>query len=107
MMNPDDKQVLLMLSWLFLQHGQTAKAEALCEEIHEQEPDNPVAAAILANIYLQNAEPQQALEVMKTAKFPPDMARPVALLEGQALIAQGRQAEAKARWQKYLTIQNV
>ena len=50
MMNPDDKQVLLMLSWLFLQHGQTAKAEALCEEIHEQEPDNPVAAAILASI---------------------------------------------------------
>jgi predicted negative regulator of RcsB-dependent stress response len=44
---------------------------------------------------------------MKTAKFPPDMARPVALLEGQALIAQGREAEAHARWQKYLTQQNV
>ena len=74
MMNPDDKQVLLMLSWLFLQHGQTAKAEALCEEIHEQEPDNPVAAAILASIHLQNAEPQQALEVLKAASFPPDLA---------------------------------
>ena len=90
MMNPDDKQVLLMLSWLFLQHGQTAKA-----------------AAILASIHLQNAEPQQALEVLKAASFPPDMARPVALLEGQALIAQGRQAEAKARWQKYLTQKHV
>ncbi|MBR5024970.1 MAG: tetratricopeptide repeat protein, partial [Victivallales bacterium] len=55
MMNPDDKQVLLMLAWLFLQHGQIAKAAALCEEIHEQEPDNPVAAAILASIHLQNA----------------------------------------------------
>ncbi|MBO7621069.1 MAG: tetratricopeptide repeat protein, partial [Victivallales bacterium] len=76
MMNPDDRHVLLMLAWLFLQHGQTARAEALFEEIHEQDPDNPVAADILANIYLQNAEPQQALEVMKTAKFPPDMARP-------------------------------
>ncbi len=107
MMKPDDKQVLLMLAWLFLQHGQTDKAAALCEEIHEQEPENPVAAAILANIYLQNAEPQMALEVLKAASFPSDMARPVALLEGQALIAQGRQAEAKARWQKYLTQKHV
>ncbi|MBP5671518.1 MAG: tetratricopeptide repeat protein [Victivallales bacterium] len=107
MMNPDDKQVLLMLAWLFLQHGQTDKAAALCEEIHEQEPENPVAAAILANIYLQNAEPQMALDVLKAASFPSDMARPVALLEGQALIAQGRQAEAKARWQKYLTQKHV
>ena len=107
MMNPDDKQVLLMLAWLFLQHGQIAKAAALCEEIHEQEPDNPVAAAILASIHLQNAEPQQALEVLKTASFPPNMARPIALLEGQALIAQGRQAEAHAKWQKYLTQQHV
>ena len=106
-MNPDDKQVLLMLAWLFLQHGQTDKAAALCEEIHEQEPENPVAAAILANIYLQNAEPQMALDVLKAASFPSDMARPVALLEGQALIAQGRQAEAKARWQKYLTQKHV
>ena len=92
---------------MLFRSGQTAKAEALCEEIHEQEPGNPVAAAILASIHLQNAEPQQALEVLKAASFPPDMARPVALLEGQALIAQGRQAEAKARWQKYLTTQNV
>ena len=107
MMNSDDKQVLLMLAWLFLQHGQIAKAAALCEEIHEQEPDNPVAAAILASIHLQNAEPQQALEVLKTASFPPNMARPVALLEGQALIAQGKQDEARAKWQKYLTQQHV
>lgn len=107
MMNPDDKQVLLMLAWLFLQHGQTAKAAALCEEIHEQEPENPVAAAILANIYLQNAEPQMALDVLKTAKFPPDMDRATALLEGQALMAQGRKAEAQAKWQQYLTHQNV
>jgi predicted negative regulator of RcsB-dependent stress response len=47
------------------------------------------------------------LEVLKAASFPSDMARPVALLEGQALIAQGRQAEAKARWQKYLTQKHV
>ena len=107
MMNSDDKQVLLMLAWLFLQHGQTAKAAALCEEIHEQEPENPVAAAILANIYLQNAEPQMALDVLKTAQFPPDMNRATALLEGQALMAQGRQSEAKARWQKYLTQKHV
>ena len=107
MMDPDDKQVLLMLSWLFLQHGQTAKAAALCEEIHEQEPDNTIAAAILASIYLQNAEPQRALDVLSAVTFPPEMQRAGVLLEGQALVAQGHQAEANAKWQHYLTHKHV
>lgn len=106
-MNPDDKQVLLMLAWLFLQHGQADKAAALCDEIHEQEPQNPVAAAILSNIHLQNANPQTALDILRQAQFPEDMARAVALLEGQALMALGRNQEAKARWQKYMSTHNV
>lgn len=101
-MDTDDKQVLLMLSWLFLQHGQPDKAAALCAEIHTSDPADPVAAAILASISIQNAEPQTALDILRKATFPHDMTRAIALLRGQALNALGRTDEAHALWQDYL-----
>ena len=35
MMPEEDKQVTLTAAWLFMQHGQTAKAKAICRAVSE------------------------------------------------------------------------
>ena len=51
-MTPDERQFLLTAAWLFLRHGQTSRALAVCEALREDDPRDGTAAAALAEILL-------------------------------------------------------
>lgn len=103
-MESDDKQILLMLSWLFLRHGQGMKAEPLCKAIQESEPGEPVSSLILASLCLEDARAEEALRYLGVdmARYPARIRRAVVLLRGRCLAALGREDEAQAVWRAYL-----
>ena len=101
-MDADDRQFLLLAAWMFLRHGQPARARALCEAVLEENPRDGTAAAALAQILLDAGEPAAALETLRAGDFPPELAHAEALLETRALSALGRKADADARWRRHL-----
>ena len=101
-MDKDDRQLLLTTAWMFLRHGQPARARALCEAVLEDDPRDGAAAAALAQILLDAGEPAAALETLRAGDFPPELAHAAALLETRALSALGRKADAAARWRRHL-----
>ena len=48
-MSADERQVLLTAVWMFMRHGQPARARAVCEALVEEEPRDGVAAVALAD----------------------------------------------------------
>ncbi len=100
-MSPDDRQFLLLAAWMFLRHGQPARARALCEAVLEDNPRDGAAAA-LAQILLDAGEPAAALETLRAGDFSPSLAHAEALLETRALLALGKKAESAARWRRHL-----
>ena len=50
MMPEEDKQVTLTAAWLFMQHGQTAKAKAICRAVNEDDPGDGCCAALLTQL---------------------------------------------------------
>ena len=101
-MTSDEKQFLLTAVWLFMRHGQGARARNVCEAVLEDEPRNGAAAAAMAELLLENGEARRALEVLLAADFPPDLEHAEAVLETRALRQLGRSAEGNARWKRYL-----
>ena len=101
-MDADDRQLLLTTAWMFLRHGQPARARALCEALLEDNPRDGAAAAALAEILLDAGEPAAALETLRAGDYPPELAHAEALLETRALTALGRKADAAARWHRHL-----
>lgn len=101
-MESDDRQLLLTTVWLFARHGQRARARTLCEALVEDDPQDGVSAAVLAELLLDDNEPAQALEILSTAKMPPSLRRAEALLETRALQMLGRKDEATKCWTRYV-----
>ena len=101
-MTPDERQFLLTATWLFLRHGQTSRALAVCEALHEDDPRDGTAAATLAQLLLDEGAPSRALEILRAADIPPDLSHAAAVLETRALRTLGRTAEAAARWTRHL-----
>ena len=101
-MDKDDRQFLLTTAWMFLRHGQPARARALCEAVLEDNPRDGAAAAALAQSLLDAGEPSAALETLRAGDFPPSLAHAEALLETRALLALGKKAESAARWRRHL-----
>lgn len=101
-MTPDERQFLLTAAWLFLRHGQTTRAQAVCEALREDDPRDGVSAAALAEILLQEGDPSRALDALREADAPPSLSHASAVLETRALRALGRAREAASRWNRYL-----
>ena len=101
-MESEDRQFLLTTAWMFLRHGQPARARALCEAVLEEDPRDGAAAAALAQILLDAGEPAAALETLRAGDFPPDLAHAEAILETRALLALGKKSESAARWRRHL-----
>ena len=101
-MDADDRQFLLTTAWLFARHGQPSRARTLCEALVEADPRDGVSAAALADLMLADGEPQRALEVIRSASFPSQLARVEAVLETRALLGVGRGTDARRRWQRYI-----
>ena len=101
-MNADERQVLLTAAWMFMRHGQPARARAVCEALVEEEPRDGVAAVALAELMLASGEASRAVEVLRTADVPPDLMHAAAFLETRALRNAGRGREAVSRWSRYI-----
>lgn len=101
-MNGDSRQFLLTVVWMFMRHGQRARALAVCEALCEDNPRDGVAATALAELLLGASEAGRALEVLQAADIPDHLAHVAAVLETRALKMLGRQREAVERWRRYL-----
>ena len=101
-MTPDERQFLLTATWLFMRHGRRDRALGVCEALCEADARDGVAAAALAELLLDQGEAARAIEVLRTADFPPDLLHAQAVLETRALRMAGRAAEAQSRWRRYL-----
>lgn len=101
-MSPEERQFLLTAAWIFMRHGRRDRALAVCEALCEADPRDGVAAAALAELLLFGGEASRAVEILRLADFPPELAHAGAVLETRALRLSGRVAEARARWARYL-----
>ena len=101
-MEATERQFLLTAAWMFMRHGRRDRARNVCEALSEDDPCDGIAAAALAEILLSEGEPSRAVEVLRAADFPPELAHAEAVLETRALKISGRAAEAQSRWARYL-----
>ena len=101
-MNDEERQFLLTAVWMFMRHGQPARARNLCEALVEENPRDGIAAIALAELLLDEGEAAQAIEILRVADFASDLLHAEAVLETRALRLLGRDAEAHSRWNRYL-----
>ena len=101
-MSADERQFLLTAAWMFMRHGQPLRARAVCEALVEEDSRDGVAAVALAELMLDSGEASRAVEVLRTADVPRELAHAAAFLETRALRKDGRDREAARRWSRYI-----
>lgn len=101
-MSADERQFLLTAAWIFMRHGQPARARTVCEALVDEDSRDGVAAVALAELMLGSGEASRAVEVLRTADIPPDLSHAAAFLETRALRDDGRNREAARRWNRYI-----
>ena len=101
-MAEDERQFLLTVAWLFMRHGRRERALSVCEAVYEADPENGVAAVALAELLLERGETSRAVDILRTADVPDELAHAEAVLETRALRLAGRGAEADSRWRRYI-----
>ena len=101
-MTPDERQFLKTAAWMFMRHGQRARALAVCEALMEEDARDGVVAVALAGLLLDEGETARALELLRAAEVPFSLAHAAAVLETRALRKLGRDAEAADRWSRYV-----
>jgi len=101
-MSADERQFLLTAAWMFMRHGQPARARAVCAALVDEDPRDGVAAVALAELMLDSGEAARAVEVLRAADVPPALSHAAAFLETRALREGGRNREAANRWSRYI-----
>ena len=101
-MGNDERQFLLTAVWMFMRHGQPARARNICEARVEDNPRDGTAAVALAELLLDEGEAERAIEALRMGDFSPELLHAEAVLETRALLHLGRKREAKSRWRRYL-----
>lgn len=101
-MDEDYRQFLLTAVWLFMRHGRRERALSVCEAVYESDPGDGVAAVALAELLLERGEAKRAVDVLRAADVPADLAHAEAVLETRALRLLGRGVEAESRWRRYI-----
>ena len=89
-MTTEERQFLRTAVWLFMRHGRSDRALGVCEALHEADPRDGVAAVALAELLLERADAKRAVEVLREADVPPELAHAEAVLETRALRLAGR-----------------
>ena len=79
-MKADERQFLLTTAWMFMRHGQPARARTVCEALVEEDSRDGVAAVALAELMLDAGEATRAVEVLRAADVPPELAHAAAFL---------------------------
>ena len=101
-MEDTERQFLLTAAWMFLRHGRRDRAAAVCDALCEDDPRDGVAAAASAELLLGDGDAARALDLLRSADFPPELEHAQAVLETRALRLLGRASEARSRWNRYL-----
>ncbi len=101
----DERQFLLTTAWMFMRHGQSSRALSVFEALVEDDPRDGVASVALAQLLLDDGDAERAVEVLKNADVPRDLAHAQAVLETRALKLVGRAREADSRWRRYIESQ--
>jgi len=101
-MTADERQFLLTAAWLFMRHGQRARARSVCGALSEDDPRDGTVAVALAELLVDDGAADQAIETLRSAVVPKSLAHAEAVLETRALRLMGRVAEARSRWNRYL-----
>ncbi len=104
-MNADERQLLLTTAWMFMRHGQPARARAVCEALVEEDSRDGVAAVALAELMLDSGDAARAVEILRATDVPPELSHAAAFLETRALRKNGRDREAARRWMRYIESQ--
>jgi len=101
-MEKDVRQFLKTAAWLFMRHGQKARAMNVCAALYEDDPSDPASSVAYADLLLWNGKPAKALEAV-TAAFPGEsLSHAAAVLETRALAALGRTAAARSCWRRHV-----
>ena len=101
-MDAEERQFLLTTAWLFIRHGQRARARVILEALVEENPQDGVSAVALAELLLDDGDASRALDVLRVADFPPTLVHAEAVLESRALRMIGKEEESRARWSRFL-----
>ena len=101
-MTTEERQFLRTAVWLFMRHGRGDRALGVCEALHEADPRDGVSAVALADLLLERGDAKRAVDVLRGADMPPELAHAEAVLETRALRLAGRGGEADFRWRRYL-----
>jgi hypothetical protein len=101
-MSEEERQFLRTAVWLFMRHGRSDRALSVGEALHEADSRDGVAAVALAELLLDRGEARRAVEILRMADVPPELAHAEAVLESRALRLAGRSREADSRWLRYV-----
>ncbi len=101
-MTADERQFLLTTAWMFMRHGQPARARTVCEALVDEDSRDGVAAVALAELLLGSGEASRAVDVLRMADIPAELSHAAAVLETRALRNDGRRREAVSRWNRYM-----
>ena len=101
-MSADERQFLLTAAWMFMRHGQPARARAVCEALVDEDSRDGVAAVALAELMIDSGESSRAVDVLRAADVPQELTHAAAFLETRALRDEGRNREASGRWNRYI-----
>ncbi|MFO1349151.1 MAG: tetratricopeptide repeat protein [Gammaproteobacteria bacterium] len=99
-LHPEHKDILAVLGYFFLEHGQTDKALILLEALDTLCPKEEEVAKSLSYAYLQAGRYQDALDAAARAAAARDDIF-IHLLRGKALWGLGKTTEARACLQRY------
>lgn len=100
-MRTEHKEILSVLGYFFLEHGQPDKALVLLEALGALFPADPGIAKSLSYAYLRAGRYRDALDAAARANAERDDAF-IHLLRGKALWGLGRTHEARACLAQYL-----
>ena len=101
-MDDNERAFLRTVAWMFMRHGRRDRAASVCAALCEDDPRDGAAAAAFAEMLLDVGETAKALEILRSAYFPPALDHAQAVLETRALRMSGRNDEASRRWSRYL-----
>ncbi|HET6467202.1 MAG TPA: tetratricopeptide repeat protein [Geminicoccaceae bacterium] len=107
-MSPDQREYLALLAWLYLQHGEPAKALVLLRAGARLAPDDVQILKTLAYAELAVGEAGAALasvERFARAGGEAGPGSPIQLIRSKALLALGRGTEARDCFRRFVAAQ--
>ena len=101
-MSPDQRQLLELLGFIFLENARNEKAETVYAALAALDPKNPRHVLALACAQVRNGKFEGALANLDRMLERGDISAPVHLLRGQALARLGRGPEADRALRAYV-----